>query len=527
MSYVETISIRVRPKLTSVSPPLPMLTTKKPRRSTPKVRSGCSTCKARRIKCDETTPECLRCVRTGRTCGGYTGPATARPSPAGSITTYSIPFKVPGSQVDRQLLHFYCSEAAERLAGFSDPTLWTQLILQRCHHQPVIRSALVGLSSLYLDHISDASNLPPVSLQCRSKSIEIISKCHRQLTAHLRSPGASVEVALICGLIFYTFECLLGDTKQATWHLDQGLRLLQGTLVENPTRFASLDGMSDQLMAIFARLDVQASIFDSDRFPGLRLLPPEDMASCSSALVPDFFVDSSHAENVLTRLQNITMHHIINYLDLKRCSWDQLPISVKSERLAIVSSFQTFQFATAELLARIDQHQRPRQHVLLLQIQAELFHGILVEDNTLPPSMRDIGGAIDSHLEAALTQISAILDMARTERESPLSGSGFMLSTQLIASLYYICMKAQNRETRQLAVSLLLHSGVPEREGLWDAKTAAFVVESLIVNHDPGSSEGDRAEARLEDLGRGIVDCGGLDDAFRLLQIAKQGERVT
>ncbi|KAH8432087.1 uncharacterized protein LDX57_009733 [Aspergillus melleus] len=383
-----------------------------------------------------------------------------------------------------------------------------------------------------------ASNLSLVPLQSRPKSIEIISKCHRQLNAHLRSPSASVEVALICGLIFYTFECLLGDTKQATWHLNQGLRLLQGTLVENPAMYASLDGMSDQLLAIFTRLDVQASIFDSDRSPGLRLLPSGSMASCPTSLVPEVFVDSSHAENVLTRLQNITMHHIINYLDLKRCSWDQLPLPVKSERLAIVSSIQRFQFAVAELLARIEQHnqgppsspeptyQRRRQHILLLQIQAELFHGILVEDNTLPPSSRDIGGAIDNRLEAALTQISAILDIARMERENPLSGSGFMLSTQLIASLYYICMKARNRKTRQLALSLLQDSGVPQREGLWNAKTAAFVVESMIFNHDQGSSEGGRAEARLEDFGRGIVDLGGLDEAFQVLQISKQSEKV-
>ncbi|OWB63416.1 hypothetical protein B5S29_g4394 [[Candida] boidinii] len=36
-----------------------------------RVRSGCWTCKERRRKCDETKPECLNCVKTGRKCGGY------------------------------------------------------------------------------------------------------------------------------------------------------------------------------------------------------------------------------------------------------------------------------------------------------------------------------------------------------------------------------------------------------------------------------------------------------------------------
>lgn len=38
-----------------------------------KVRSGCATCKQRKVKCDETKPECLRCTRVGKTRSGYEG----------------------------------------------------------------------------------------------------------------------------------------------------------------------------------------------------------------------------------------------------------------------------------------------------------------------------------------------------------------------------------------------------------------------------------------------------------------------
>ena len=41
------------------------------RRSYPKVRSDCLTCKIRRKKCDEQKPSCHRCVSTGRKCDGY------------------------------------------------------------------------------------------------------------------------------------------------------------------------------------------------------------------------------------------------------------------------------------------------------------------------------------------------------------------------------------------------------------------------------------------------------------------------
>ncbi|TQS32088.1 hypothetical protein Golomagni_07605, partial [Golovinomyces magnicellulatus] len=50
---------------------------KRSRVSKPKVRTGCITCKIRRVKCDEVAPSCNRCTSTGRKCDGY-GP---RPKP--------------------------------------------------------------------------------------------------------------------------------------------------------------------------------------------------------------------------------------------------------------------------------------------------------------------------------------------------------------------------------------------------------------------------------------------------------------
>ncbi|KIW66113.1 hypothetical protein PV04_08317 [Phialophora macrospora] len=41
-----------------------------------KVRSGCVTCKARHVKCDEGRPGCLRCRKSNRRCGGYDLPKT-------------------------------------------------------------------------------------------------------------------------------------------------------------------------------------------------------------------------------------------------------------------------------------------------------------------------------------------------------------------------------------------------------------------------------------------------------------------
>ncbi|KAH8894157.1 hypothetical protein GQ53DRAFT_716766 [Thozetella sp. PMI_491] len=58
---------------------LPPVFPKRTRASKPKVRTGCSTCKTRRVKCDEAKPICQRCKKAGITCDGYDKPPAARP----------------------------------------------------------------------------------------------------------------------------------------------------------------------------------------------------------------------------------------------------------------------------------------------------------------------------------------------------------------------------------------------------------------------------------------------------------------
>ncbi|KAH7389148.1 hypothetical protein BKA64DRAFT_130976 [Cadophora sp. MPI-SDFR-AT-0126] len=52
----------------------------KGRAGKPKVRTGCKTCKRRKVKCDEGKPGCLRCLKFGTECEGY------RPKRSGQLT---------------------------------------------------------------------------------------------------------------------------------------------------------------------------------------------------------------------------------------------------------------------------------------------------------------------------------------------------------------------------------------------------------------------------------------------------------
>ncbi|KAH6704254.1 hypothetical protein BKA61DRAFT_618217 [Leptodontidium sp. MPI-SDFR-AT-0119] len=67
------------------------LAPKRTRESTSKVRTGCSTCKARRVKCDEAKPICRRCAVGSRKCEYIT---TRPPPPRNVITIYLPPTQI-------------------------------------------------------------------------------------------------------------------------------------------------------------------------------------------------------------------------------------------------------------------------------------------------------------------------------------------------------------------------------------------------------------------------------------------------
>ncbi|KAJ9666677.1 hypothetical protein H2201_003081 [Coniosporium apollinis] len=66
------------------------------KRKQSKSRNGCVTCKAKRLKCDETKPTCQQCNRRGVTCGGYKKDFKWRPFEEASFVT-----KPPGGKQRR------------------------------------------------------------------------------------------------------------------------------------------------------------------------------------------------------------------------------------------------------------------------------------------------------------------------------------------------------------------------------------------------------------------------------------------
>ncbi|ODM20646.1 hypothetical protein SI65_03699 [Aspergillus cristatus] len=393
---------------------------------------------------------------------------------------------------------------------FSDPTLWTELVLQRSQHQPVVRNALAALSFLYRDYIRQGST----PLGEDPTHLQVIAKSHRQLRAYLLSSrDVSPEPALICSLIFYILECLVGNAQQAIWHLDQGLMLLERCRTEYPGIAAGPDSIYKHLTAVYARLDIHASGFDNERIPILKLASPAQVAGLGS-VVPDSFDSLSQADDALTILQNWMVHHLVALLIHRRQSEGaSIPPDLALETLRLEHQFLQFVGATAKLAstANVKSDTIMQQRIALLQIQAQTFHAIFVERAKVPEYETD--QLIDEssfQFDIALSNVSALYSNWRTDESS---SRGFTLSTNIIATLYYICMKTKHRPTLQTALSLLQDSPFSARDGLWDAKTAASVVQGVMPKQEA-------EEVKLEDVGSDVVNAsGGLDGVFQALQI--------
>ena len=212
-------------------------------RFAPKVRTGCSTCRARRVKCDEGKPGCRRCSDFGVECGGYNRPAVSKtmrsPLPIDrtqrveALTTQDLTTKSPpprisetvsvlklfGKPEEQRALSVYLSTVAVAISEFSSPSFWQNLIPQASWAHPGIKHALIALTSRHVSLKSvktDPTRPDDVSIWHYNQSIRFLL---------LDAPTDEVTL-LVCFLLF-TYENSDGSFAIARQHMKSGLKIIK------------------------------------------------------------------------------------------------------------------------------------------------------------------------------------------------------------------------------------------------------------------------------------------------------------
>ncbi|KAK1985960.1 LOW QUALITY PROTEIN: C6 zinc finger protein [Colletotrichum cereale] len=213
-----------------------------------KVKTGCITCKIRRVKCDEARPACSRCTGTGRRCDGYVRP------PAGAYAWAQLPrVRLSPTQsapdAETRAVTFFGRNVAPHLAGPLDSYFWTHLVPQMSYQEPAANHAALAISSLYEAFSEGLRNAFAIS----------------QYNKAIGSTKREETVLVVC-ILFSCIDMLRGECQSAIDHCRHGINILNG--IDSKSNF-----IKDYLEPAFCRLSISPFFFGASpgTFPAINL----------------------------------------------------------------------------------------------------------------------------------------------------------------------------------------------------------------------------------------------------------------
>ncbi|KAH7140217.1 hypothetical protein B0J13DRAFT_477266 [Dactylonectria estremocensis] len=198
-----------------------------------KVRTGCNTCKIRRVRCDEGKPDCNRCLSTGRKCDGYAlhvglpkqDPNERHYQPSAD-SRLILP---PKSLAEMRSYQFFVEVTAPAIATTFDSEFWRSELPRICQSDPAIWHAVVSLGCVHERYLSRA----PDQHADNAFAMQQFNASVRCLTA----PTCTDKWrALAISTIFICACHLEGHSDQARMHLKSGRKLLQEIREEEAAR---------------------------------------------------------------------------------------------------------------------------------------------------------------------------------------------------------------------------------------------------------------------------------------------------
>ncbi|KAJ5819229.1 transcriptional regulator family: Fungal Specific TF [Penicillium riverlandense] len=257
-----------------------------------KSRTGCDTCKIRRVRCGEERPFCLRCTSTGRRCF-YRAQHTASVPNLPQLDNYG-----QSSHPERRAFEYYFHQAGPALSGILDLGFWSGSVLQICRLEPAVWDAVIALSALYerppVHEARPFSLLKSPAAVRHSYHHDALVWYSRSLAAlrqRIESGTADVTVSMIGCILFIAIELLQGNRNAAMTLYQQGAQMMTSDMATGGRTTSSL--LLSTIKSLFQRLGTWVFVIRGVRedswFPGL-----DDMT--------EQFTSLGEARNVLCSL---------------------------------------------------------------------------------------------------------------------------------------------------------------------------------------------------------------------------------
>ncbi len=459
---------------------------KKKRASKPKVRSGCVTCKIRRIKCDEAKPECSRCISTGRKCDGYEIKPRKKRSDCLTINK-PLPVINDIGPAELRSLGFFHHKSAPSLSSYFDAEFWTRLVFQMSYVEPSVRHAMIALGALHEERERGIKLLPlqpqmndPGSRLTLKKTdvgtkasqgnrfaLTQYSKAILQLSQRMEDDNA-VEVALLACILFVCIEFIRGDTEPAIKHFRSGMGIALTAIAQkdSTTPPDTLERIRNYMLPFLNRIELLSTLFGAEASWSY----PVDL----STTVPKEFYSVREARDSIVHLGNLSIRFIKNVRNRKYVGMilpddlcrqsallRQLELwSQKLDEMLLLDTVTVKDLAAAKTL-------RIHQLVAMMWLRRSTQPNESCNDENM------------AEFETAVELAEAIQATAgEREQRLALGASSFLFDMEIVSPLYYVATKCRHPQFRRRAISVLKKSH--RREGLWDSDMAAAVAQRQV-----------------------------------------------
>lgn len=179
----------------------------------------------RRVKCDETKPQCIRCLRFGRICDGYLEPTSGRGTAIiptkpriPSISIHTASGSIHTTEEEAQYFRIFHKQAAYELPGFYNNKFWTHVVLQESQITTPVRLAFIAIGTLNWSLKSAPGShlkvnvIQSVDKKHHENAVRYYLKAIQTLNQYVSvSNSPQIRVALISCILFVCFETLQGS----------------------------------------------------------------------------------------------------------------------------------------------------------------------------------------------------------------------------------------------------------------------------------------------------------------------------
>ncbi|KAI1487825.1 hypothetical protein F5X96DRAFT_648336 [Biscogniauxia mediterranea] len=488
------------------------------RTSHAKARTGCVTCKGRRVKCDEGKPSCARCEKSGFQCAGYETPSAKRKNTTTTTTTTTSTTRANRKSIEnaplrpKPLLHRgVIPGTGRRLFGLSvssmapayinledtpyfdrfrcqivvDISVWCgsdylKHILREAMHDECLRHAILATSAMLLavEESGDPLNGRPVPGAHGEMAIQhymkAISLCRKMLAGVMTTRTALTS--LVTAFFFAVIEILQANLASADLILAQGVMLLEDTLRRKGPDGLPVVEMDYQLADIklgFDRMSVAWGLCPF--FQGSK--------EVYKTMLPAYLADTPTADTPLLVLQS--------YWNRFQRDLGLFMMTVRSGKVLTPEEMSFALIQQTRYLARINEWMLVIDE-LLAREKASVNNYVLAKMKAFAlmatiflkcfTDRSDL--AYDDHLES----FKEILKICQKfVPKKPLAHISFTLDMDLFPVVTFTVTKCRDTKTRQLALKTFTQ--MTYRQAFWNNRGLLRALRALVDLENQGRDD--------------------------------------